>query len=61
MDHLPINDIAMLVSSINFLLRDGEFEDLDRICEYFGETRENIDRLLESGGYVYNVEQNRVI
>ena len=26
MDHLPLNNIPMLVSSINFLLRDEEFD-----------------------------------
>lgn len=31
MDHLPLSDIPMLVSSINFLLRDEEFENLDQI------------------------------
>ncbi len=30
MDHLPLSDIAMLVSSINFLLRDEEFENIHR-------------------------------
>ena len=32
MDHLPLNDIPMLVSTINFLLRDEIFENLDQIC-----------------------------
>ncbi len=32
MDKLPLNDIPMLVSAINFLLRDHEFETLDQIC-----------------------------
>jgi hypothetical protein len=31
MDHLPLTDIPMLVSSINFLLRDEEFDNLDQI------------------------------
>ena len=29
MDHLPEHDIPMLVSAINFLLRDEEFDNLD--------------------------------
>ncbi|MDD5951547.1 MAG: DUF4250 domain-containing protein [Bacteroidales bacterium] len=61
MDHLPINDIAMLVSSINFLLRDGEFVNLDDICSHFSQEPEAIVALLASGGYEYSVEQNRVI
>ena len=37
MDHLPLNDIPMLVSSINFLLRDEEFHlDCFRVCEECG-------------------------
>ena len=40
MDHLPLSDIAMLVSSINFLLRDEEFENIDQICYCYGIERE---------------------
>lgn len=47
MDHLPLSDIPMLVSSINFLLRDEEFDDLDQICYCFGVEREEMD--LEAG------------
>ena len=35
MDHLPLSDIPMLVSTINFLLRDEIFENLDQICYCF--------------------------
>ena len=51
----------MLVSSINFLLRDEEFDNLDQICWNFDVEREEIDRLLASAGYAYSPEQNRVI
>ena len=51
MDHLPLNNIPMLVSSINFLLRDEEFDNLDQICYCFDVEREEMDRLLASGGY----------
>lgn len=61
MDHLPLNDIPMLVSSINFLLRDEEFENLDQICYCFGVERSELDRLLAGGGYSYRPAQNRVI
>lgn len=61
MDHLPISNIPMLVSSINFLLRDEEFDNLDQICDCFGHEREEIDALLASEGYAYNEEQNRII
>lgn len=51
MDHLPLSDIPMLVSSINFLLRDEEFDNLDQICNCYGIEREEMDRLLASEGY----------
>ena len=61
MDHLPLSDIPMLVSTINFLLRDEEFDNLDQICYCFGVEREDMDRILASGGYSYREKQNRVI
>lgn len=60
MDHLPLSDISMLVSSINFLLRDEEFENLDQICYCYGIEREEMDRLLESEGYAYKENLNCV-
>ncbi|MBS7289858.1 MAG: DUF4250 domain-containing protein [Bacteroidales bacterium] len=51
----------MLVSSINFLLRDGIFDNLDDICSHFGQDPETIKALLASGGYEYSLEQKRVI
>ena len=61
MDHLPLNNIPMLVSSINFLLRDEEFDNLDQICYCFDVEREEMDRLLASGGYAYQEKYNRGI
>ena len=46
MDHLPLSDIPMLVSTINFLLRDEIFDNLDQICYCFNVDREEMDRLL---------------
>ena len=51
----------MLVSSINFLLRDEEFENLDQICFCFGIEREEMDRTLASGGYFYDEANNHVL
>ena len=51
----------MLVSAINFLLRDEEFDNLDQICYCYGMEREDMDRLLESEGYAYREKYNRVI
>ena len=39
MDKLPMNDVPMLVSAINFLLRDHEFDTLDEICNHFNVNR----------------------
>ena len=48
MDHLPLSDIPMLVSTINFLL----------YC--FNVEREEMDRLLASQGYAYQEHLNCV-
>lgn len=61
MEHLPLSDIPMLVSSVNFLLRDKEFDNLDDICSFYEVERAEMDRLLATQGYVYNEHQNRVI
>lgn len=61
MDHLPLSDIPMLVSSINFLLRDEECDNLDQICFCFGVERSEMDRILAQHGYAYNEEHNRII
>ena len=34
-----MNDVPMLVSAINFLLRDHEFDTLDEICNHFNVNR----------------------
>lgn len=60
MDHLPLKDIPMLVSCINSLLRDEEFDNLDQICFCFGVEREEMDRILDSGGYAYRPEKNKL-
>ena len=60
MDHLPLNDIPMLVSSINFLLRDEEFENLDQICYCFDVERSEMDRILATQGYRYLEQLNCV-
>ena len=50
----------MLVSSINFLLRDEEFDNLDQICYCFGIGRDEMDRILASEGYAYWEDLNCV-
>ena len=60
MDHLPLNDIPMLVSSINFLLRDEEFDNLDQICDCYGVGRGELDAILSSAGFAYSELLNRI-
>lgn len=59
MDFLP-SDPAILVSSINMLLRDGEYDSLDTLCSAFGRDKDEILRLLDDNGYVYSVDQRQV-
>lgn len=61
MDHLPLGDLPMLVSAINFLLRDKEFDNLDQICNCYDVERSNLDARLAAGGYSYDEIQNRII
>ena len=60
MDHLPLRDIPMLVSAINFLLRDEEFDNLDQICWCYGISREEMDRILATEGYAYDTVHNTI-
>lgn len=56
MEHLPQNDMPMLVSAINFLLRDEEFDNLDQICSYYHEDRSALEEKLHRAGYTYSEE-----
>lgn len=59
MEHLPLNDIPMLVSAINFLLRDEEFENLDQICYHFNVDRHDLEQRMAAAGYHYSEEHKR--
>lgn len=59
MDKLP-KDPFMLVSSINMLLRDGEFDSLEDLCTYFDREVEEVKAELLRNGYAYNEEQKQV-
>ena len=59
MDYLP-NDPAILVSSINMLLRDEEFEDLTSLCAYYDRNESELKDYLRQHGYVYSVEQKQM-
>lgn len=60
MDHLPLSDAAILASTINRLLRDHEYEDLDDICCCFDVDRAHIESILVAGGYTYHRDLNTV-
>lgn len=59
MEHLPLQDTAMLVSAINFLLRDEEFDDLQQICYHFNVNQEELESRLTAEGYRYSEEHKR--
>ncbi len=59
MDYLP-TDPAILVSTINMLLRDEEFDSLEQICYAYNRDPEQLKAYLLSYGYVYSVEQRQI-
>ena len=59
MDHLA-KELPMLVSAINFLLRDEIFDSLDQICFAFDEDKDNLLLRLEKAGYKYDSKQKRL-
>ena len=59
MDSLP-QDPAILVSSVNMLLRDGEFDDLDSLCGYYDRDPLQLRAELAQHGFVYSEEQNQI-
>ncbi len=56
MEHLP-KDPAILVSSINMLLRDEEFDTLESLCYSFDEEPEKLKSYLQANGYIYSEKQ----
>ncbi len=56
MEYLP-QDPAILVSSINMLLRDGEFDSLDSLCTAFGREAHQVEHYLLQNGFVWSPEQ----
>nr|WP_311453246.1 DUF4250 domain-containing protein [uncultured Prevotella sp.] len=58
MDYLP-KDPAILVSSVNMLLRDEEFDSLESLCNNFNEDVDKLKASLLKAGYVYSEEQHQ--
>lgn len=50
----------MLVSSINMLLRDNEFDSLEDLCAYFERDVEEVKEELQECGYTYDEEQKQI-
>ena len=59
MEHLP-KDPFMLVSCINMLLRDHEFESLEALCDNFNRDPKEIKSYLQEHGYIYSEEQRQM-
>lgn len=59
MDYLP-TDPAILVSSINMLLRDDEFDTFEQVCYNFNRDPHELKAYLQKNGYVYSEEQKQV-
>ena len=58
MDFLP-KDPAILVSSVNMLLRDEEFDTLESLCYNFGAEPKDIKDYLYGHGFVYSDKQKQ--
>ena len=59
MDYLP-KDPAILVSSVNMLLRDEEFDTLESLCYSFSRDPQEIKNYLQEKGYVWSEQQKQV-
>ena len=58
MDYLP-KDPAILVSSVNMLLRDEEFDTLESLCYSFDTEPVHMKDYLYGHGFVYSEEQRQ--
>ncbi|MBP5376255.1 MAG: DUF4250 domain-containing protein [Bacteroidaceae bacterium] len=58
MDYLP-KEPAMLVSSVNMLLRDEEYESLEDLCCAFDQEPEEMKDYLMKHGFVWSEEQHQ--
>lgn len=58
MDFLP-KDPAILVSSVNMLLRDEEFDSLEALCYAFNKEPQDIKDYLYKQGYMWSEAQKQ--
>ena len=50
----------MLVSSINMLLRDEEFDSLESLCNYFDKDPQRLKDDLRENGFVWDEKQKQM-
>ena len=58
MEYLP-KDPAILVSSVNMLLRDEEFDTLESLCYAFNREPQEINEYLHGHGFVWSEAQKQ--
>ena len=58
MEYLP-KDPAILVSSVNMLLRDEEFDSLESLCYAFNREPQEIKNYLHGHGFVWSDNQKQ--
>lgn len=58
MEYLP-KDPAILVSSVNMLLRDEEFDTLESLCYAFNREPQEIKEYLHGHGFVWSEVQKQ--
>lgn len=58
MDHLP-QDPFILISAVNMLLRDEEFDTLESLCYNFDRNVDELKAFLLRYDYIYNEEQRQ--
>ena len=49
----------MLVSAVNMLLRDDEFDTLESLCYYFNREPDELKATLHAEGFDYNLDQRQ--
>ncbi len=54
-----MNDVPMLVSAINLLLREHELETLDDICNHFKVTRAAVEAQISTQRYEWSEQQKK--
>ena len=59
MDKLPMNDVPMLVSAINFLLRDHALETRDESWNHVNVNRAALEAKMATQGFEWSEQQKK--